>query len=95
MLWLFCLPRPLFDDPISTVVESREGVLLGARIADDGQWRFPDLDSVPYRFEQSILYFEDQYFYYHPGFNPVSTAKALYENITSGKDAGPVRSPSR
>lgn len=88
VLWLFCLPRPLFDNPISTVVESREGVLLGARIADDGQWRFPDLDSVPYRFEQSILYFEDQYFYYHPGFNPVSTAKALYENITSGKRRG-------
>ena len=57
------------------MVESREGIMMGARIADDGQWRFPKIDSVPHRFEQSILYFEDEYFYSHPGFNPVSIAK--------------------
>lgn len=88
ILWLFCLPKPLFETPVSTVVESREGVLLGARIAEDGQWRFPKTDSVPYRFEQSILHFEDEYFYYHPGFNPVSMTKALYQNLTTHKRRG-------
>lgn len=86
--WFFCLPKPLFQDPTSTVVESREGVLMGARIATDGQWRFPELDSVPYRFERSVLFFEDEYFYNHPGFNPVSISKALWGNLTTDKRRG-------
>ncbi|MEZ4778009.1 MAG: penicillin-binding protein 1C [Flavobacteriaceae bacterium] len=87
-VWLFCLPKPLFKDPTATVVESNEGVMLGARIADDGQWRFPKMDSIPERFEQCILYFEDEYFYNHPGFNPVSMSKALWENITTKNRRG-------
>ncbi|QIE60006.1 penicillin-binding protein 1C [Rasiella rasia] len=86
--WLFCLPRPLFKDPSATVVESKEGILIGARIATDGQWRFPASDSIPYRFEQSLLHFEDEYFYRHPGFNPVSIGKALWGNLTSEKRRG-------
>ena len=40
--YYFCLPRDLFPDTKwSTVVVDRTGELLGARIADDGQWRFP------------------------------------------------------
>ncbi len=88
LLWLFCLPSELFRDPTSTVVESREGMMLGARIADDGQWRFPKLDSVPFRFEQCILHFEDEYFYSHPGVNPVSMGKALWQNLTTDKRRG-------
>ncbi|MEP0264806.1 penicillin-binding protein 1C [Dokdonia sp.] len=86
--WLFCLPSILFEDPTSTVVESREGDLLGARIADDGQWRFPALDSIPERFEKCITLFEDEYFYKHPGFNPVAMGKALYGNLTTDKRRG-------
>lgn len=88
LYWFLCLPGTLFKDPTSTVMESSEGDLLGARIADDGQWRFPALDSVPYRFEQSLLLFEDEYFYTHPGFNPVSMGKAIYGNLTTDKRRG-------
>ncbi|MBT8256344.1 MAG: penicillin-binding protein 1C [Bacteroidia bacterium] len=88
VLWIFCLPSPLFDEPSSTVVESREGELLGARIADDGQWRFPKMDSVPYRFEQALLFFEDEHFHGHPGFNPVSMGKAIWANLTTKKRRG-------
>lgn len=80
-LWLFCLPKPLFDFPLATVVEDETGEMLGARIASDGQWRFPEIDSVPKRFEKCVVYFEDEYFYRHPGFNPVSISKALWNNI--------------
>ncbi|MGK0250679.1 MAG: penicillin-binding protein 1C, partial [Gammaproteobacteria bacterium] len=86
--WVFCLPATLFQDPISTVVESREGDLLGARIAKDGQWRFPKLEKVPERFEQCIILFEDEYFFQHPGFNPVAMTKALYGNLTTDKRRG-------
>jgi len=86
--WWFSLPKVLFEDPLATVVESKQGELLGARIASDGQWRFPALDSMPRRFEQCILHFEDQYFYKHPGFNPVSMSKAFYENLTTDRRRG-------
>ena len=36
-----CLPIPRFQDPFSTVLTAKNGELLGAKIADDGQWRFP------------------------------------------------------
>ncbi|MGO3155950.1 MAG: penicillin-binding protein 1C [Mesonia sp.] len=88
LIWFFCLPRNLFNAPTSTVLKSREGMMLGARIAKDGQWRFPEQDSVPYRFEQCILNFEDEYFYLHPGFNPISITKALWGNLTSKERRG-------
>ena len=36
-----CIPVPHFDKPYSTVLTAKNGELLGAKIADDGQWRFP------------------------------------------------------
>ena len=63
------------------MVEARDGTLLGARIADDGQWRFPGRDAVPEKFEKSLLAFEDRYFYWHPGINPVAIARAFVHNI--------------
>jgi len=83
--YYFCLPRTLFSDPYATVIESAEGELLGARIAKDGQWRFPAQDSVPYKFRQCIVYFEDQHFYKHPGFNPVAIVKAMKQNHEAGR----------
>ncbi|MCB0372599.1 MAG: transglycosylase domain-containing protein [Muricauda sp.] len=87
-LWLFCLPKNLFEDPTSTVVNSSDGSLIGARIANDGQWRFPQMDSVPERFKQSVLLFEDEYFYRHPGFNPISILKAIGHNLTKESRRG-------
>ena len=84
LFWL-SLPSPLFKDPYATVVYDRQGRLLGARIAADGQWRFPPLDSVPDKFSTCLIQFEDRYFYWHPGFNPVSMGRALWQNIRAGK----------
>ncbi|SDL65128.1 penicillin-binding protein 1C [Kriegella aquimaris] len=81
----FCLPKQLFNDPTATVIESQSGTLLGAMIADDGQWRFPVADSVPNKFKECVVQFEDAYFYKHPGFNPVSIVKALVANVSIGK----------
>ncbi len=82
--YYFCLPKQLFKDPTATVITSKSNELLGALIADDGQWRFPESDSIPYKFKTCILQFEDEYFYKHPGFNPISIFKALKQNISSG-----------
>lgn len=86
--YYFCLPTPLFDNNYATILNDREGNLLSAKIAEDGQWRFPEPDSIPEKFEQCILLFEDRYFYQHPGFNPFSLARALYHNIRKGEIVG-------
>ncbi|WP_179009275.1 penicillin-binding protein 1C [Winogradskyella forsetii] len=82
--YYFCLPQHLFKDPTATVITSQSDELLGALIAEDGQWRFPVSDSVPKKFKTCILQFEDEYFYKHPGFNPVSIFKAVKDNLSSG-----------
>ncbi len=81
----YSLPKPLFLDPNSTVLRDQNGELLGAKIATDGQWRFPETAQVPDKFAKAILQFEDKHFYHHPGFNPVSMVRALYLNIRKGK----------
>ncbi len=83
--YVFCLPRPLFDAPVSTVLEDRNGQLLGARIADDGQWRFPELESVPDKFEACITTFEDKRFRYHPGVDPLAFGRAIWQNVSRGE----------
>lgn len=71
--------------PNSSVLLDENNELLAARIASDGQWRFPESDSVPQKFKTCIVTFEDEYFYYHPGFNPASLFHSLQRNLSSGK----------
>lgn len=85
LLFYFCLPSQLFTPKYSAVLYSNNGDLLGAHIAKDGQWRFPQVDSIPEKFKQAIIHFEDEYFYYHPGFNPVSILRAVKQNLQAGK----------
>ncbi len=85
VFWMFCLPRNLFTDPLSTVIEDNRGGLLGARIAADGQWRFPQLIEIPEKFETALLTFEDRHFYYHPGVSPFSMIRALIQNLSRRK----------
>jgi penicillin-binding protein 1C len=84
-IYLFCLPRPLFSDPSSTVLFDSDGIMLGAKIAEDGQWRFSEVNQVPEKLKTCILAYEDQYFMIHPGFNPVSLFRAFFQNIKAGK----------
>jgi penicillin-binding protein 1C len=79
------LPQNLFSDPYSTVLTSSGRELLSATIADDGQWRFPQSDSVSIKFAEALITFEDKRFRQHPGFDPMSLARALRQNIAAGK----------
>ena len=79
--YIFCLPRQLFHVPYSTVVTDRNGELLGARIASDGQWRFPPRTTTPEKVKQCLITFEDRHFYHHWGVNPVSISRAAYQNL--------------
>ena len=77
----FSLPGQLFNAPTSYIIEDREGNLLNATIAADGQWRFPYNKNVPQKFIDCILTFEDKRFFYHPGIDPVAIGRAVIKNI--------------
>lgn len=85
LIWLFCLPEKLFNDPTSTVLYDRNNNLLGATIADDGQWRFPPCDSVPYKFKTALMQFEDRSFEEHWGVSIRGLGRAVWQNLSGSK----------
>ena len=79
--YIFCLPRHLFHVPYSTVVTDRNEELLGARLASDGQWRFPPRNTTPEKIKECLITFEDKHFYHHWGVNPFAIGRAFYQNV--------------
>ena len=79
--YIFCLPRHLFHVPYSTVVTDRNEELLGARIASDGQWRFPPRNTTPEKIKECLITFEDKHFYHHWGVDPFAIGRAFYQNV--------------
>ncbi len=86
LLWYcFCLPSPLFKSKTSTVLEDSKGELLAAKIAEDGQWRFPLTEKLPQKFVECIIQFEDRGFYAHWGVSPNAIVRATRQNIQAKK----------
>ena len=84
LLFLF-VPVVRFNVPYSTVIEANDGYMLGAKIASDGQWRFPRKDTLPEKFKKCIIRFEDRKFYFHPGIDPFSVVRAIGQNFRARK----------
>lgn len=82
LCYVFSLPDMVFNDPYSTVLKANRGELLSASIAVDGQWRFPQSDSIPQKFSEALITYEDKRFYGHPGVDILSLGRALKQNIT-------------
>lgn len=83
--YYFALPDRLFVDPFATVLEDNEGQLLSASIAADGQWRFPEVDTVPEKFRKALIHFEDRRFYMHPGVDLLALGRAMRQNWRAGR----------
>ena len=79
------LPRTLFDEPFSATVWSRDGRLMSAKVASDGQWRFFPTDSVPEKFRVAITTYEDKRFYRHFGVDPLALGRAVRQNLAAGR----------
>ena len=83
----FSLPKKLFNAPTSYIIEDRDGNLLNASIAADGQWRFPYNKNVPQKFTDCITTFEDKRFFYHPGVDPIAIGRALVKDVKNKETA--------
>ena len=85
VLLFLLIPVVRFNAPCCTVIEASDGSLLGAKLASDGQWRFPQSKILPEKFKKCILRFEDRKFYYHPGIDPFAVVRAIGQNFRSQK----------
>jgi penicillin-binding protein 1C len=82
LIHLSKLPEPLFLYNSSTLVLDKNKSLLRAYLNDDEQYQFIDHSlKIPSKLKQAIIQYEDEYFYYHLGVNPVAIARALWQNI--------------
>jgi penicillin-binding protein 1C len=81
----FCFPDYSFDEPYCTVIEDSGGELLGARIASDGQWRFPEKEKFPDKYLTALIAFEDKRFYQHQGVDSKAVIRSLLHNLKRGK----------
>ena len=79
------LPKPLFSEPLAAILLARDGTLLSARIAADGQWRFPPLAGVPDKYRRALLTYEDKRFERHFGIDPWALGRAARSNLRSGR----------
>ena len=85
VLYWNCLPKKLFRCTYSTVIYSNKYELLGATVASDGQWRFPEDTVIPDKFIKALVNFEDRHFFQHPGINIYSLLRASRMNMKAGK----------
>jgi penicillin-binding protein 1C len=74
-----------FDTPYSTIVVGDNYELLGATIANDGQWRFPMRDSIDAKYALCLMAYEDQNFLGHNGIYLPAMARALQQNVEQSR----------
>ncbi len=89
-LWLldrlFPFNFPDEQQAYATVVTDRQGQPLRAFADGDGIWRYRiGIEDVSPAYLEALLTYEDRWFYYHPGVNPLSLMRALGQRVTEGR----------
>lgn len=83
----FPLNQNLLRKDESKFLYDKNGFLISAKLADDGIWR-KNTTQIPATLKQSVIFFEDKYFYYHFGINPLAFVRAVFHNATHSRRIG-------
>lgn len=79
-------PPPIPPSDRGAVVVARDGTPLRTYTSADGMWRQPVTpEQVSPLYLQALLGYEDRWFYWHPGVNPVALARAAWQWQRSGR----------
>jgi len=80
---LFPLDELNNPDRFSRVVTDENGQILRAFADKNGVWRHPvKLEQVSDNYVEALLNYEDKWFWYHSGINPISIARAFIQNLS-------------
>ncbi|MEO9966241.1 MAG: penicillin-binding protein 1C [Reichenbachiella sp.] len=70
----------------SPIILSKDGEFMHSYLTSDDKWRmYTSLEEITPTLKEAILFKEDRFFYYHPGINPISITRALFNNLFSGR----------
>lgn len=79
-------PLPPYTNGYSTVVYSNDNEIIHGYLSSDDKWRIrADYNEISGDLSEAIIFKEDKYFWYHPGINLFSVARALWNNTISGR----------
>jgi penicillin-binding protein 1C len=80
-----CFPLPLAQTDGAVVVVAADGSPLRAYPSRDDVWRYPVVPAqVSPHYVQTLLAYEDRWFYWHPGVNPLSMLRAGWQWVVHG-----------
>jgi len=80
--WLLPIPLDQLQPTASTIVRDRNGELLRAFLAPDQMWRIRvNAEEIAPALKTTVIAYEDKYFYWHVGINPVAVARAAIANL--------------
>ena len=80
------LPPPVPPTDHGIVVTAHDGTPIRTYASPDGIWRHPVTpDDVSPLYLQALLGYEDRWFYWHPGVNPVALARAGWQWLRTGR----------
>lgn len=70
----------------SEVVYAADSTLLHGYLSDDDKWRmYADMNEITPELRKAFIFKEDRLFYYHPGINLLSVARAAFNNLHQGR----------
>lgn len=85
------IPKPVLYEKysFSSAVYDRHGKLLKLSLSMDDKYRlFVPYEKIPETAKQALILYEDRRFYYHPGVNPLSLSRAIYEMAKGSRRQG-------
>jgi penicillin-binding protein 1C len=78
---LYPLPNAPIHSGFSQVITDRQGRPLRAFADQNGIWRHKvDVTDVSPLYIKALLGYEDRWFYFHPGINPIALVRAAWQN---------------
>lgn len=82
----YAIPLPIerIERPSSTLVFGENETLLRAFTSQDEMWRIrTTLKQISPTLQKYLVTYEDRWFYWHPGVNPLAMGRALIQNLRS------------
>ena len=85
---VFPLDIDRLNKPKSRVVFDRFGKIIHISLSQDGFVRVPLQGEIPQNIKDALISYEDRFFYYHFGVNPISILRALIFDLTHSRKIG-------
>jgi penicillin-binding protein 1C len=86
LIWLIPFPKEKLTPSPSTIVLDRNCELLRVFLSKNEMWQIPvSSEKLSPKLKMAVIGYEDRYFRWHIGINPVSLLRAAMVNIKAGR----------